>query len=91
MEEVITRADELIREHALQTCDAVRLATVLTLRDETREFATSRRKEPTEEAPRERNEPRVLLMAYDRSLTEAARQEDFAYERESPPPPGTDR
>lgn len=70
-----------MREHALRALDAVHLATALELRDEARELP----------APRESNELRVLLMTYDRSLTEAARQEDFAHERESPPPPGTSR
>jgi len=86
--EVITRAGELAREHALRAYDAVHLATALTLRDEARELA-AQRKEPPEAELWESDELRVLLMAYDRPLIEASRQEDLTNETESPPLPGT--
>jgi predicted nucleic acid-binding protein len=89
--EIITRAGEVAREHALRAYDAVHLATALTLRDEARELAVAQEEEPTE-APLlwESDEFQLLLMAYEHSLIKAARQEGFAYRGEDPPHSHTD-
>jgi predicted nucleic acid-binding protein len=65
--EVIARAGELVGKHALRAIDAVHLATALVLRDEASNLVMTGTSD----------EPQVLLMAFDRSLTEAARKEDF--------------
>lgn len=76
--EVLTRAGELVGEHALRTYDAVHLATALALREEiSEEFASRQQQGSTESAIG--GEPRVLLMAYDSSLIRAARKESLAY------------
>jgi predicted nucleic acid-binding protein len=89
--EIITRAGEVAREHALRAYDAVHLATALTLRDEARELAVAQEEEPTE-APLlwESDEFQLLVLTYDHSLMEAARQEGFAYRGEDPPHSHTD-
>ncbi len=69
--DLIARAGELTREHALRAYDAVHLATALVLRQESRELAQT--------TPREGAEPEVALMTFDRSLEEAASNEGLAY------------
>jgi predicted nucleic acid-binding protein len=89
--EIITRAGELAREHALRAYDAVHLATALTLRDEARELAMAQEEEPTEAPPLwESDDFQLLVLAYDHSLIKAVRQEGFAYRGEDPPHSHTD-
>lgn len=76
-ERIIERAGVITRTHALRALDAVHLATALSLRYEARELAAARQMEPTEAPLWESEEFQVRLLTYDRSLTEAARQEDF--------------
>lgn len=84
--EVVARAGDLARQHALRAYDSVHLATALALRSEARELLLRvRRGESAGAATQEGNEPLpVLLMSYDSSLNEAARKEALAYEPEAP-------
>jgi predicted nucleic acid-binding protein len=66
------------RRHALRAYDAIHLATARNLRSEMREL-WDRRRESAETTTLEGAEPpRVLLMSYDASLAEAAREESLA-------------
>lgn len=89
--EIITRAGELAREHALRGYDAVHLTTALTLRGEARDLAIAQQDEPAEAPLWERDEFQLRLMTYDHSLIQAARQEGFAYKGGNPPHSRTDR
>lgn len=75
--EVVVRAGELVREHALRAYDAVHLATALLLRKEAEEVRG-------EQAGNEEGAFRVEFLAYDSSLMGAAREEGFAHEPEVP-------
>jgi len=79
---VVAQAGELVREHTLRTYDALHLATALQLREEASELLTHHRAS-AELSPQESGKLPVLLMAYDRSLSEAAKREDLAYECEA--------
>ena len=79
--EVIARAGELVRQHALRAYDAIHLATALAWREEAGELAQL---EPAQESQQESDELQVLLITYDSSLTEAAHKEGLAYEPEHP-------
>lgn len=80
--EVIARAGDLTREHALRAYDAVHLATALILREEARELAkTARRMEAS--SSQEGEDPRVSMMAFDASLAEAADTEGLAHPERS--------
>ena len=79
--EVIARAGELVRQHALRAYDAIHLETALALREEAGELA---QREPAQESQQESDELQVLVMTYDSSLTEAAHKEGLAYEPEHP-------
>ncbi len=81
--EVIARAGELARKHALRAYDAVHLATALVLREEARELAKSSR-ETEEPSPQENDEPRVTLMTFDASLAKAAGNEGLAQPEQAP-------
>ena len=77
---IIASAGEAARRHALRAYDAIHLATALVLKSEVREL-WDRRGESAETTALEDDEPpRVLLMSYDASLAEAAREENLAYE-----------
>ena len=78
--DLIVRAGELTRKHALRAYDAVHLATALVLREESRGLAEASR-EPAETCPQEGAELQVALMTFDRSLAKAARNESLAYSR----------
>lgn len=79
--DLIARAGELAREHALRAYDAVHLATALVLREESRELA-ERGQEPAETSPQEGGELQVALMTFDSSLAKAARNEGLDYSRQ---------
>ncbi len=80
--EVISRAGELARKHALRAYDAVHLATALVLREEAQELARRARK--TEEpSPQQGDEPRVSMMTFDASLAGAAGDEGLAHPERS--------
>lgn len=74
--EVVARAGELARVHALRAYDAVHLATALILREELKELAEGQTREPVEgeDVP-----PPVELMTYDGNLTRAANEEGLGY------------
>jgi predicted nucleic acid-binding protein len=72
--EVLLRAGELVREHALRAYDAVHLATALLLREELEGDKVLR--DPGERE--ENGAPLVELMAYDGDLATAARKEGLA-------------
>ena len=74
--EVVARAGELARVHALRAYDAVHLATALILREELVELAEGQNREPAEGKG---EPPPVELMTYDGSLTRAAGEEGLAY------------
>ena len=74
--EVVARAGELARVHALRAYDAVHLATALILREELEETAEEQTHEPAEG---EGEPPPVELMTYDGNLARAASEEDLAY------------
>lgn len=76
--DLIARAGELARKHALRAYDAVHLATALVLREESLELA-GRSQEPGESSPQEGAELQVALMTFDRSLTKAANSESLAH------------
>ncbi len=71
--EVVVRAGELARVHALRAYGAVHLATALILREELAEGQT---REPAEG---EGEPPPVELMTYDGNLARAASEEGLAY------------
>ena len=82
--EVIARAGDLARKHALRAYDAVHLATALVLREEAQELAKSSR-ETEEPAPQEGeggDGPRVSMMTFDVSLEKAAGNEGLAHPRQ---------
>lgn len=81
--DVIVRAGELARKHALRGYDAVHLATALVLREEAREVAGSGQ-ESEGTAPEDSDELQVALIAFDGSLRKAAQRESIAYDREPP-------
>jgi predicted nucleic acid-binding protein len=85
--EIITRAGELARTHALRAYDAVHLATALMVRDEARELAGAQQEEEPTETPlwEKSDEFQLLVLAFDHSLITAARQEGFAYTGGDPP------
>ncbi len=88
--QVVVRAGDLVRKHALRAYDAVHLATALGLREEARELA-GRRRGPAEGEDQdevEDYEPQVLLMAYDSALVKAARIEGLGYGQEATPSNG---
>ncbi len=76
--EVIARAGDLARKHALRAYDAVHLATALVLREESQELAKSSR-EAEESSPQQGDEPRVAMMTFDASLAGAADDEGLAH------------
>lgn len=76
--DLVARAGELARNHALRAYDAVHLATALVLREESREL-TETRQESAEISSQEDTELRVALMTFDRSLAKATRNEGLAY------------
>ena len=76
--EVIARAGDLARKHALRAYDAVHLATALVLREEAQELAKGGR-EAGEPAAREGDEPRVAMMTFDDPLTRAAGKEGLVH------------
>ncbi len=76
--EVIARAGDLTRKHALRAYDAVHLATALVLREESQELAKSSR-EAEESSPQQGDEPRVAMMTFDASLAGAAGGEGLAH------------
>lgn len=80
--DLVARAGELARKHALRAYDAVHLATALVLREESLELA-ERSQESEESPPQEGSGLQVAMMAFDRSLTEAASNEGLAYSRKS--------
>jgi len=76
--DVVARAGDLARKHALRAYDAVHLATALVLREEAQELAKSSR-ESEELSLRGNNEPRVSMMTFDASLAGAAGDEGLAH------------
>lgn len=76
--DVIARAGELARKHALRAYDAVHLATALVLREESLELVETSQ-ESGASYPQECTELQVALMTFDRSLTKAARSEGLGY------------
>ena len=74
--EVVARAGELARDHALRAYDAVHLATALILRDELGEIAKGQTRVPAEGKD---EPPSVELMTYDGNLSWAASEEGLAY------------
>ncbi|MDP8952202.1 MAG: type II toxin-antitoxin system VapC family toxin [Actinomycetota bacterium] len=77
--EVVARAGELARVHALRAYDAVHLATALILREELEETAEEQNREPAEGAGIAA--PAMNLMTYDGHLARAAREEGLTYPR----------
>lgn len=73
--EVVARAGELARMHALRAYDAVHLATALILRKELEDLVEEQTRDPAEG---EGESPPVELMTYDGNLAQAARDEGFA-------------
>ena len=87
--EVIARAGELARKHALRAYDAVHLATALALREESDELAKRGQEEPEETSPQEvssqdADELQVAMMTFDGSLTKAASNEGLAQPEQAP-------
>ena len=80
--DLIVRAGELTRKHALRAYDAVHLATALVLREESLELAKLRQ-ESEESYLRESGGLRVAMMVFDRSLKKAAIDEGLACDRVS--------
>ena len=74
--EVVARAGELARTHALRAYDAMHLATALILREELEEMAERQTRTPAE---REGEPPPVELMTYDGNLARAAGEEGLGY------------
>lgn len=79
--DLIARAGELAREHALRAYDAVHLATALVLCEQSRELAESKQ-ESEEIFPQEGTELQVALMTFDRSLAKATRDEGLGHSRQ---------
>lgn len=79
--DLVARAGELARKHALRAYDAVHLATALVLREESLDVM-----EPSQElgvsSLREGAELQVGMMSFDRSLAKASRSESLAYSRQ---------
>lgn len=75
--EVIARAGDLTRKHALRAYDAVHLATALVLREEAEELAEGGRR-AGQPSSQEGDEPRVFMMTFDASLAGAADGEGLA-------------
>ena len=82
--DVIARAGDLTRKHALRAYDAVHLATALVLCEESRELAKSA--QATEEpSAQENDELRVAMMTFDASLAGAASNEGLAHHLQESP------
>lgn len=76
--DLVARAGELARKHALRAYDAVHLATALVLREESHELAESRQASG-ELFLQESDELQVALMTFDDSLSKAASNEGLAH------------
>lgn len=76
--DLIARAGELARKHALRAYDAVHLATALVLREESLGLMEASQ-ELGVSSPQEGADLQVGMMTFDRSLTEAAHNESLAY------------
>ena len=76
--DLIARAGELARKHALRAYDAVHLTTTLVLREESLELVEASQALGVS-APQEGAELQVALMTFDHSLAKAASNEDLAY------------
>ncbi len=76
--EVIARAGDQARKHALRAYDAVHLATALVLREEAQELAKTEGS-----SPQQGDEPRVSMMTFDASLAGAAGNEGLAHSEQT--------
>lgn len=80
--DLIARAGELTRKHALRAYDATHLATALILRKESLDLLEASQ-ELGVSSTQEDAELQVEMMTFDRSLAEAARNEGLAYSHQS--------
>ena len=80
--DLVARAGQLARKHALRGYDAVHLATALVLRDEAREVVGSNQ-ESVEAYSREHDDLNISLMTVDGSLMKAADGEGLAHSRQA--------